>query len=72
MKRKPKVEVFRSSRANTSFSSTILTDEWCWRLRAANGRIIACSSGESYRRKAHCLRVVKQLFPSFTVKEIEE
>jgi uncharacterized protein YegP (UPF0339 family) len=27
--------------------------EWRWRLRAANGRIIA-NSGESYRRRIDC------------------
>lgn len=36
--------------------------EWRWRLRAANGKIIA-NSGESYRRRIDCMaaiRMVKQ------------
>jgi uncharacterized protein YegP (UPF0339 family) len=28
--------------------------EWRWRLRAANGRIVA-NSGESYRRRIDCM-----------------
>ena len=38
-----KFELFRTS-----------AKQWRWRLRAANGKIIA-NSGESYRRKCDCL-----------------
>jgi uncharacterized protein YegP (UPF0339 family) len=32
-------------------------NEWRWRLRAANGRIIA-ESGESYRNREDCLAAI--------------
>jgi len=38
--RRPKLEIYRDGRS-----------EWRWRLRAANGRIVA-DSGEGYRRRA--------------------
>jgi len=38
--RRPKLEIYRDGRG-----------EWRWRLRAANGRILA-DSGEGYRRRA--------------------
>lgn len=42
MKRKPKFEVYAAA------------DGWRWRLKAANGRIIA--TGESHPRKADAIR----------------
>jgi len=36
--------------------------EWRWRLKAANGRIVA-DSGEGYGNQADCLAMVDQLFP---------
>ena len=41
--RRAKLEIYRDAKR-----------EWRWRLRAANGRIIA-DSGEGYRRKASLL-----------------
>lgn len=35
-------------------------DEWRWRLRAANGRIIA-DSGESYKNRVDCLHAIELL-----------
>ncbi len=32
--------------------------EWRWRLKARNGRILA-DSGESYKRRATCLRIAR-------------
>lgn len=43
-----KYEYFRSKR----------NDEWYWRLRAANGQIIAVG-GEGYKNKADCLRGIE-------------
>lgn len=34
--------------------------EWRWRLRARNGRIIA-SSAEGYKNKTHCEHMVKEI-----------
>lgn len=41
--------------------------QWRWRVRAANHRIIA-TSGESYTSQAHCLRMVARLFPGLGVR----
>ncbi|WP_437221999.1 YegP family protein [Planctomicrobium sp. SH661] len=35
-----------------------VSGEWCWRLRAANTRIIAVS-GESYHNKADCKSAIE-------------
>ena len=45
--RRPKLEIYRDGRS-----------EWRWRLRAANGRIVA-DSGEGYRRRASLLRGIE-------------
>lgn len=31
--------------------------QWRWRLRAANGKLIA-NAGESYRRRIDCMRAI--------------
>lgn len=41
-------------------------EEWRWRLRARNGRILA-DSGEGYARKAHAVAMAAALFPSLPV-----
>lgn len=69
MKRKPRVEVFRATRL-PNYMGCFYRGDYRWRVRAANGRVIA-SSGEGYSNRAHCLRMVRQLFPSFQVKEME-
>jgi uncharacterized protein YegP (UPF0339 family) len=45
--RRPKLEIYRDGRR-----------EWRWRLRAANGRIVA-DSGEGYRRRASVYRAIE-------------
>jgi hypothetical protein len=45
--RRAKLEIYRDTKR-----------EWRWRLRAANGRIVA-DSGEGYRRKASMLRGIE-------------
>jgi uncharacterized protein YegP (UPF0339 family) len=44
----------------TVYRSGLLKREWRWRLRAANGRIIA-TSGEGYRNKQDCLDIVEKI-----------
>jgi len=44
--------------------------EWRWRLRAANGQIIA-TSGEGYTRKADVERAIDTVVHAFTECEIE-
>lgn len=41
-----------------------------WRLRAANGRVLA-DSGEGYRRRIDCLRGARKLFPKATLVPCE-
>lgn len=36
--------------------------EWRWRMTARNGKIVA-DSGEGYRRRRNCLRMIERLFP---------
>jgi uncharacterized protein YegP (UPF0339 family) len=44
--------------------------EYSWRLRTRNGRIVA-TAGETYKRKSHCLNMVKKIFGGvYPVKEI--
>lgn len=48
-----------------SYLPTVFQDkkgEWRWRLDYPNGNIVACS-GESYKNKAHAVRMVRRLFP---------
>lgn len=45
--------------------------EYRWRLRARNGRIIA-TSGEGYKRKRDCMRMVECLGPAAIMAEIVE
>lgn len=45
--------------------------QWRWRLRAANGKIIACS-GESYRRKIDCLDAIDMVKFTHVGTPIEE
>lgn len=40
--------------------------QWAWRLRAANGRILAVS-GEGYNNRADCEHIVEQFRAGFTV-----
>lgn len=46
-------------------------DGWRWRLRASNGKIVA-TSGESYRRRADCIRglLLVVLLDSTTMVEV--
>lgn len=44
--------------------------EWRWTLIARNGRKVACS-GEGYKNRAHCVRMVAKLFPGVKV-EVQE
>lgn len=39
------------------YRSGLIRKEWRWRMRAANGRIIA-DSGEGYRNKADCIAAI--------------
>lgn len=41
-------------------------EEWRWRVRAANGDIVAVS-GEGYKNKSHAIEMVGALFPEMTV-----
>lgn len=34
--------------------------EYRWRLKARNGRIIACS-GEGYKNRSHCKKMIKTI-----------
>jgi uncharacterized protein YegP (UPF0339 family) len=45
--------------------------EWRWRLRAANGQIIA-TGGEGYTRKADVERAIDTVVHAFTECEIKE
>jgi len=51
--------------------------DWRWRLKAANGRIVA-DSGEGYRRKSsmirgiECTRVLLGLDPAIAVVEVKK
>jgi len=47
--RQAKLEIYRDGRR-----------EWCWRLRASNGRIVA-DSGEGYRRHASVRKAVDRV-----------
>ena len=51
MAKKMKIEVFRE---------TGDAKDWRWRLRAANGKIIA-TSGEGYKRKAACVAMAEKV-----------
>lgn len=35
-------------------------NEWRWRLRTGNGKIVA-TSGESYKNKADCLHMINRI-----------
>jgi len=43
--------------------------QWRWHLRSKNSRLIACS-GEGYKNKAHCLRMVRKLQKGLALCEI--
>ena len=49
-KRKLRIEIYVDKR-----------DEWRWRLKATNGRILA-DSGEGYKRKASLDKVLLKIF----------
>lgn len=51
-----KFEVFKEKTAATSLLASGAGD-WRWRLRAANGRIIA-NSGEGYINREDCLHAI--------------
>lgn len=36
--------------------------DWRWTLIATNGRTLACS-GEGYKHRRHCVRILAKLFP---------
>ncbi len=55
-----KFEVFRNR-----------SKEWRWRLRAANGEIIATSGKETYRRKIDCMYAVRLVQGSGSAKVVE-
>jgi uncharacterized protein YegP (UPF0339 family) len=40
--------------------------QWRWTLFAQNGRKLA-NSGEGYKRRSHCRRMVENLFPNALV-----
>jgi len=53
-----KVEIYRDAR-----------DEWRWRLRHRNGRILA-DSGEGYKRRSACVRAWSRIFAYITVHAV--
>jgi len=45
--------------------------EWRWRLTAKNGREIACS-GEGYKRKGKCRRIIERIILNVGTAKITE
>ncbi len=46
--------------------------EWRWHLKARNGRIVA-ESGEGYKSKAHCRKMVKKIeMGAFSAEIVEK
>lgn len=49
-------EIYQQGGALGGLLGAALSDQWRWRLKAANHEIIA--SGEGYTTKANCLHVI--------------
>lgn len=43
--------------------------EWRWTLYAANGRKVA-ATGEGYKRRAHAIKMITQLFSTRVLKTL--
>ena len=52
-------EIFRSKK------------EWRWRLRSTNGKIVA-NSGESYKRRASCMKGIDVVICTGCLTQIKE
>ena len=59
MSKVARFEVYRSWVGDIDASGPTLSRQWRWRLKGANGEIVA--QGEAYTRKADCLRAVKAI-----------
>ena len=46
-------------------------DEWYWRLRASNGKIIA-DGGEGYKKKAECIERIQDIREGAGSASVEE
>lgn len=53
-----KFEIYKSYTDN--LGRVGLKVEYRWRLKARNGRIIACS-GEGYKSKSHCIKMIRKI-----------
>lgn len=67
MKRKLKIEVFRSFAFTDS--GVPRGRQYYWRLVSSNGRYVACS-GEGYQAKLACKRMAMRLFPGVELVEV--
>lgn len=45
--------------------------QWRWRLRARNGKLVACS-GEAYRRRADCMAAIDLVRATDYATQVED
>ncbi len=66
-----KIEIYQTAVSLRLGRVTLKTKkEWRWRVRSRNGRIVATSGAETYKRRGAMLRILGKLFPHLAAPEV--